>query len=138
MNLLDFSHTEKPKNIFWSTQYPKSENKKLNKSHFQGFINSQYFFMKISWIGPWVNRIDWCEGHFKINWPLQMPEDKVLYYLECITLVSHWVRKGVVATKVIIIFFFDIKLDQQFQRRVLDINSAFDFKKEASLLLTTV
>ena len=20
--------------------------------------------MKISWIGPWVNRIDWCEGHW--------------------------------------------------------------------------
>ena len=26
--------------------------------------NSQYFFPKISWIGPWVNRIDWCEWHW--------------------------------------------------------------------------
>ena len=24
--------------------------------------NSQYFFMKISWIVPWISRIDWCEG----------------------------------------------------------------------------
>ena len=22
------------------------------------------FFVKISWIGPWVSRIDWCEGHW--------------------------------------------------------------------------
>ena len=22
------------------------------------------FFMKISWIGPWVSRIDWCEGYW--------------------------------------------------------------------------
>ena len=22
------------------------------------------FFMKISWIGPWVSRIDWCQGHW--------------------------------------------------------------------------
>ena len=45
-----------------NNQKPKT--KKLNKSHFQGFVNSQYFFMKISWVGPWVSRIDWCEGHW--------------------------------------------------------------------------
>ena len=26
--------------------------------------NSQIFFVKTSWIGPWVSRIDWCEGHW--------------------------------------------------------------------------
>ena len=26
--------------------------------------NSHKFFVKISWIGPWVSRIDWCEGHW--------------------------------------------------------------------------
>ena len=25
--------------------------------------NSQYFFSKFSWMGPWVSRIDCCEGH---------------------------------------------------------------------------
>jgi len=59
MKLLGFFHTEKPKKKFFeqpNNQKPKT--KKLNKSHFQGFVNSQYFFMKISWIGPWVSRID--------------------------------------------------------------------------------
>ena len=59
MNLLGFLHTEKPKKKFFdqpNTQKPKT--KKLNKSHFQGFTNPQYFFMNISWIGPWVSRID--------------------------------------------------------------------------------
>ena len=59
MNLLDFLHTEKPKKIFFDQ--PNNQNlktKKLNKSHFQGFLNSQYFFKKISRIGPWVSIID--------------------------------------------------------------------------------
>ena len=34
------------------------------KRSFSSSANSQYFFMKISWIGPWVSRIDWCEGHW--------------------------------------------------------------------------
>ena len=66
MKLLGFFHTEKPKKIFFeqpNNQKPKT--KKLNKSHFQGFVNSQYFFMKISWIGPWVSRIDWCKRHWR-------------------------------------------------------------------------
>ena len=65
MKLLGFLHIEKPKKNFIdqpNNQKPKT--KKLNKSHFQGFVNSQYFFMKISWIGPWVSRIDWYEGHW--------------------------------------------------------------------------
>ena len=70
MNLLGFFHTEKPKKKFFeqpNNQKPKT--KKLNKSHFQGFVNSQYFFMEISWIGPWISRIYWCQ---KIeNWRSQ-------------------------------------------------------------------
>jgi hypothetical protein len=59
MNLLGFLHTEKPKkNFFDQPNNQKPKTKKLNKSHFQGFANPQYFFMKISWIGPWVSRID--------------------------------------------------------------------------------
>ena len=26
--------------------------------------NSQYFFVKISWSGPWISRIHWCKGHW--------------------------------------------------------------------------
>ena len=25
------------------------------------------FFMKFSWIGSWVSRIDWCEGHWFVS-----------------------------------------------------------------------
>ena len=34
------------------------------KTEFFNSANSQYFFSKISWIGPWVSRIEWCEGHW--------------------------------------------------------------------------
>ena len=40
------------------------QNGRLKKSSFSSSANSQYFFLKISWIGPWVSRIDWCEGHW--------------------------------------------------------------------------
>ena len=43
MNLLGFLNTEKTKKKFFdqpNDQKPKT--KKLNKSHFQGFVNSQY------------------------------------------------------------------------------------------------
>ena len=33
------------------------------KKSFSKYPNSQIFFVKISRIGPWVSRIDWCEGH---------------------------------------------------------------------------
>ena len=26
-------------------------------------INSQYFFVKLSEVSPWVSRINWCDGH---------------------------------------------------------------------------
>ena len=36
------------------------------KSKMANFQNRQFsnFFVKIRWIGPWVRRIDWCEGHW--------------------------------------------------------------------------
>ena len=37
----------------WSTQ----------KICFFNFMNSQYFFAKISGIGPWICKRNWCEGH---------------------------------------------------------------------------
>ena len=45
MNLLGFFHTENQKKKFFFEQpnNQKPNTKKVNKSHFQGFINSQYF-----------------------------------------------------------------------------------------------
>ena len=51
MTLLGVFHLEKKKN-FEQPNNQKPKTKKLNKSHFQGFTNSQYFFVKISEIGP--------------------------------------------------------------------------------------
>ena len=34
------------------------------KSLFFKIANSRKIFAKISWIGPWVSRIDWCERHW--------------------------------------------------------------------------
>ena len=42
----------------------KNQNGCLKKRSFSSSANSQYFFVKILWIGPWVSRIDWCEGHW--------------------------------------------------------------------------
>ena len=36
----------------------KNQNGRLKKRSFSSSANSQYFFVKISWIGPWVFRID--------------------------------------------------------------------------------
>ena len=45
----------------------KIQNGRLKKDSFSSSANSQYFFMKFSWIGPWVSRIDWCEGHWFVS-----------------------------------------------------------------------
>ena len=42
----------------------KIQNGRLKKTSFCQTVNSQYFFAKLSRMGPWVNRIDWCEGHW--------------------------------------------------------------------------
>jgi hypothetical protein len=36
----------------------KIQNGHLKKRSFSSSANSQYFFVKILWIGPWVSRID--------------------------------------------------------------------------------
>ena len=49
----------------WSKK--KIQNGRLKKNSFSSSANSQYFFMKFSWIGPWVSRIDWCKGHWFVS-----------------------------------------------------------------------
>ena len=51
------------KNFFFFLK-KKIQNGRLKKRSFSSSANSQYFFMKISGIGPWVSRIGWCEGHW--------------------------------------------------------------------------
>ena len=51
----------KKKFFFWKKKY---QNGRLKKSLFSKIANSQNFFAKISWIGPWVSRIEWCEAHW--------------------------------------------------------------------------
>ena len=46
MNLLGVFHWEKKKKNFEQPNNQKPKTKKLNKSHFQGFANSQYFLWK--------------------------------------------------------------------------------------------
>jgi hypothetical protein len=36
----------------------KFQNRRFSKSPFFKIANPQKFFVKISWIGPWVSRID--------------------------------------------------------------------------------
>ena len=41
----------------------KNQNSWLKKTEIFNSPNSQYFFAKISGIGPWVSRINWCKLH---------------------------------------------------------------------------
>jgi hypothetical protein len=47
--------------FFWKIKF---QNGRLKKTEIFKTSNSQKFFAKILWIGPWVSRIDWCEGHW--------------------------------------------------------------------------
>ena len=50
----------KQKKFFFLNERSKmADSKKLKK-----IANSQNLFVKISWIGSWVSRIDWCQGHW--------------------------------------------------------------------------
>jgi hypothetical protein len=40
----------------------KNQNSRLKKSSFSSSAYSQYFFAKISWIGPLISRINSCKG----------------------------------------------------------------------------
>ena len=44
----------------------KIQNGRLKKSTFFKIANSERKILKISWIGPWVSRIEWCKGHQSI------------------------------------------------------------------------
>ena len=51
----------KKKFFFWRKKFKMAD---FSKWPFFKIANSQNFFAKISQIGPWVSRIDWCEGHW--------------------------------------------------------------------------
>ena len=51
----------KKKRFFLKKKSKKADSKKTS---FCQTVNSQYFFAKLSGMGPWVSRIDWCEGHW--------------------------------------------------------------------------
>jgi hypothetical protein len=42
---------------------PENQNGQLKDTEFFKIANSQFVFVKISWIGPWVSRLDCCKGH---------------------------------------------------------------------------
>ena len=55
--------------FYWDEEKKKFWTKKIQNGWFSKWpffktANSQIFFVKISWIGPWVSRIDWCKGHW--------------------------------------------------------------------------
>ena len=50
--------------FFFFSKKKKIQNGRLKKTSFCQTVNSQYFFAKLSGMGPWVSRIDWCEGHW--------------------------------------------------------------------------
>ena len=50
---------------FWFFLYQNASTSRILDTSPQGLISSsQYFFMNISWIGPWVSRVEWCQGHW--------------------------------------------------------------------------
>ena len=55
MKAFGFFNKMKQKYFFFEK---KIQNGHLKKRSFSSSANSQYFFLKISWIGPWVSRID--------------------------------------------------------------------------------
>ena len=62
INLGWFSWEWSKKKFFFFEK--KIQNGRLKKSSFFKIANSQNFFVKISQMGPWVSRIEWCEGHW--------------------------------------------------------------------------
>ena len=62
INLSWFSREWSKKKFFFFEK--KIQNGRLKKSSFFKIANSQNFFAKISEIGPWISRIEWCEGHW--------------------------------------------------------------------------
>ena len=44
----------------------KFQNGRLKRNEILKTANSQYFFSKTSWIGPWVSTIDWCGSTYMV------------------------------------------------------------------------
>ena len=42
----------------------KIQNGRLKKTEFFNFFKSWAISAKFLWIGPWVNKVDWCKGHW--------------------------------------------------------------------------
>ena len=57
---LILTEMKQKKNIF---EKKKNQNGRLKKLSFSTTTKTWAIFSKISQIGPWVSRIDWCEGH---------------------------------------------------------------------------
>ena len=53
-----FGFFNKIKQIYLFFLKKKIQNGRLKKRSFSSSANSQYFFVKILWIGPWVSKID--------------------------------------------------------------------------------
>ena len=58
-----FMGMKQKKNFFFEK---KIQNGRLKKTEFFNFAKSWAISAKISWIGPWVSRIDWCPSHQSI------------------------------------------------------------------------
>ena len=65
INIGRFSLGKSKKKNFFSKK--KIQNGRLKKTSFSSSANSQYFFMKISWIGPWISKIVWCKMHMVVR-----------------------------------------------------------------------
>ena len=60
MTNLNKNEAKKKKKI-WKKKFKMADSKKLS---FSATPKSWAIVAKISQIGPWVSRIDWCEGHW--------------------------------------------------------------------------
>ena len=61
MNFDMFLLESSKRNFFFEQK--KIQNGRLKKSAFFKIANSERKILKISWIGPWVSKIERCEGH---------------------------------------------------------------------------
>ena len=57
----------KAKIFFIGEKTKKNRNGQLKKASFSSSANSQYFFMKILWIGPWLVELNDAKGIVWLN-----------------------------------------------------------------------
>ena len=63
IDMMQFIFIEEQQKTFLSRPFWNSKWQTQKKLIFQ-LCQFSIFFMKISWIGPWISRIDWCKGHW--------------------------------------------------------------------------